>query len=743
MIDEAQSKPGRNLGDPITIGEFSDILEEIENQPVWRARADKEMDYYDGNQLDSELLQQQRARGIPPAVENVIQPAINALLGMEVKTRKDWRVSPDGDPAGQDVADALNYRLNQAERHSGADAACGEAFLPQAGVGIGWVEVRRESDPFKYPYKCNTVGRNEIWWDMKGRELDTSDWRWLVRKKWMHARIAAQTFPKHRTLIEQIDGRWQGEWDVSMDGGTGTGLHDSWETQRSWTREEQMWHDTVSRHVCVFELWYRRWVHATVLKSKDGRAVEYDPANPAHSAAIATGVVKVIKALVSKVRRAYFLGPHLLEDGPSPYKHRYFGYVPFFDSREDMTGIPYGRIKSMIFPQDSLNSAISKLRWGMSAVRTERTKGAIAMPDASFREQVSRVDADIVLNAEHMAQQGARFEVKRDFQLNDQQARLMDDARLSIERASGITSGMMGKTGTATSGLQEQTQVEQSTQSLAGLMDRFGRGRTMVGECLLSLIIEDIGRDQEEVIIEGDTVRPERRVTLNLPEVDPATGVQYLSNDVQRLRLKVALDDVPTTSSFRAQQLNVMGEAVKSMPANLQAAAAPFMVGLMDVPYRREFVEAIRAASAQESPEAIEKRIQQAVQDALAKAGNDLKAREVEIKERKADVEIKKMMAEAVQTGVASAFAAMQAGQVIATMPQVAPIADVVMQSAGYQRPNPAGADPNYPQPAVQANQLPPLAVGQNTSPTFPAVPEQPGQGMQGIETARTTDNMA
>jgi hypothetical protein len=194
------------------------------------------------------------------------------------------------------------------------------------------------------------------------------------------------------------------------------------------------------------------------------------------------------------------------------------------------------------------------------------------------------VDADIVLNADHMSQPGARFDVRRDFQLNDQQARMMDDARVSIERASGITSGMMGRTGTATSGLQEQTQVEQSTQSLAGLMDRFGRGRTMVGECLLSMIIEDIGRDQEEVIIEGDTVRPERRVMLNLPEVDPATGVQYLSNDVQRLRLKVALEDVPTTSSFRAQQLTTMGEAVKSMPPNMQAAVMPFMVGLMDLP---------------------------------------------------------------------------------------------------------------------------------------------------------------
>ena len=102
----------RNSGEPITLQEFTDWLGEMQNQPPFRARMDREMDYYDGNQLDSELLRKLAAVGIPPAVDNIIQSAINSLCGLEVKTRKDWRVTPDGDPSGQDVADAINYRLN-------------------------------------------------------------------------------------------------------------------------------------------------------------------------------------------------------------------------------------------------------------------------------------------------------------------------------------------------------------------------------------------------------------------------------------------------------------------------------------------------------------------------------------------------------------------------------------------------------------------------------------------------------
>jgi hypothetical protein len=278
---------------------------------------------------------------------------------------------------------------------------------------------------------------------------------------------------------------------------------------------------------------------------------------------------------------------------------------------------------------------------------------------------------------------------------------------------------------------------------------------------LLSFIIEDLASEEETVVIEGDAVRPERTVVLNKPELDPDTGVAYLSNDVQRTRMKVALEDVPSTSSFRAQQLTTMGEAVKSMPANMQAAVMPYMVGLMDLPYKREVVEAIRAAAQQESPEAVEQRIQQAVQDALAKSGNDMKAREVAIKERKADSEIQKLVSESVESGLRAAFAAMQGAQVVAQMPQVAPVADVLMANAGWRPPTPAGMDPNIPVPPGQivsgpaeelqegaehgadeeAREVQPLAAG-DTSPLTPANPAEPVSPMvgqnQGIETVRS-----
>ena len=745
--------------DTLSLEELTEIMHEIEEQPHWRHIADKEMDYADGNQLESDLLNRMKEIGIPPAVEDMIGPALLSVEGFELQTRTDWRVKANGDSGSDDVADALNFKLNQAERLSKADKACSDAFHGQIGCGLGWVEVKREQDPFKYPYRCVVVQRNEIHWDMKATESDLSDCRWLRRTRWVHPKRLIQAFPQHKELIETVGkhgGSWWMQADV-LDGGSSTGLNNAWLDARSWTISENYWYNSTSKELNIAEIWYRRWVRVPVLKFSDGRVVEYDSANAAHDLAIFHGIARVEQANISKVRRSYWLGPHCLYDGQTPYSHHYFPYVPFWGFREDNTGIPYGFVRRMKYSQDSINSGISKLRWGMSVTRVERTKGAVAMTDQQLRSQVARPDADIVLDAAHMARPGARFEIKRDYELSQQHFQLINDNRAAIERVSNITSGFQGKKGNATSGKQEQLQIEQSNQTLMKMMDNFRESRTLIGEHLLSMIVEDMGTGQQTVIIEGDAVREDRTVVINKPETDEL-GYPYVSNDVQRTRLKVVLDDVPSSTTFREQQLNALSEITKSLSAEIQTAVLPYVMALTDIPFKKDIIESIRQATQSQTPEQIQQQIQNAVKQALADAGNDIKLRELELKEKMAQFDMRFTQAKTVQTGVQSSYSAMQAGAQVAQMPQIATIADVVMQGAGYQRPNPMGDDPNFPtaeqtaamdirSPYVQGEgaQLGSeglVEVQQNTSPMSPPVPQQGGTGMQGIETARINDNL-
>ena len=733
--------------DALSQHEYNQIALEIEEQPTWRRTADKEMDYADGNQLDSDLLRKQQLLGIPPAVEDLIGPALLSIQGYETKTRTDWRVTASGETGGQDIADAINFKLNQAERESKADRACSDAFRGQIGCGIGFVEVAKESDPFKFPHRCSSIHRNEIHWDMKGIEPDLSDARWLRRQRWLAPDRVALVFPEQKELIMTC-GKHGSSWfdyAAAEDGGVSTGLQNAWNDGRAWTMQEDRWYNSSSKEICIAEVWYRRWVSIPVMKTPDGRVVEYDENNMDHNIAVGQGIAKVTYATVARVRRSYWLGSHRLHDGPTPYSHRHFPYVPFWGFREDSTNIPYGYVRGMKYAQDSLNSGNSKLRWGMSVVRVERTKGAVAMTDDQLRRQVARSDADILLDAEHMQRPGARFEVKRDYTLTDQHYKMLIDNRQAIQRVSTVTSGFMGKEGTATSGIQEQTQVEQSNQSLARVMDNFRFARSQVGELLMSMLVDEMGDQPQTIIIEGDAVKEDRAVQINKPETDEH-GFTYLSNDLQRTRLKVALEDVPSSNSYRGQQLNAMSEAVKSLPSEYQAASLPFMVSLMDVPFKRDFVQAIREVQQKQTPEQIQQQIEQGIQDGLVKAGHELKVRELELKERKGDSEIKNLDARSVQVGVQAAFSAMQAGSSVATNPAIAPIADEVMKGAGYTRPS-VGIDPDFPMPDAatlpqgqQGTGIPPVQT--NTSPVFPPVPSDGPSAMQGIETPSTADNL-
>lgn len=267
-------------------------------------------------------------------------------------------------------------------------------------------------------------------------------------------------------------------------------------------------------------------------------------------------------------------------------------FIDYYEAHNEDLRHYVKEMKERGYQQDSLNSGTAKLRWGLSAVRTTRTKGATSLTSAQLRKMVGRADADIELNADHMSKPGAMFKVERDFQLNAQQMQLLDNARAAIVRVGPASSGFMGKAGTATSGLQEQTQVDQSNQSLGRMMDMFRQGRALVGELLLSMIVEDIGDQEHTIVIEGDGVKADRTVVLNKPEVDE-DGSPYLSNDLQRIRLKVAMEEVPSTTTYRGQQLNAMSEAVKSLPDNYKAAIMPFMVSLMDVPFKKDVIEAI------------------------------------------------------------------------------------------------------------------------------------------------------
>lgn len=704
------------------------VLKEIQEQPPWRHQANREMDYFDGNQLDAAILQQMEASGIPPSIENLIAGTIKDITGMEEKNRTDFKVEPDGDIGDEEsdqVAKAIGYKLSKAERGSGADKACGDAYLPQAAVGIGWVEVSRQTDPFKFPYRCNAVHRNELFWDMLAKEPDLSDARWMLRKRWTDVAVAEMMFPGKKEMIKQAgENSWLGPDDVSLEstdaGDADTNLYQSWDIERGWMVEEQEWRLVEKGRVCLFELYTKEWSETLVLKMKGGRVVELDDQNESHLMAISLGAT-VEKAKISTIWKHFFLGPHKLHE--EAIEFRIWPYVRFVGELEDRTRIPYGVIRHLMYLQDEANARISKQQWLLTATTTIRTNGAVLMTDEVFRAEAGRPDADFKLDVAHMGMPGARFERSHNESLNEQQYKRLLDLRESIRNIGGISAAMSGDAKADNSGALSQM-VEQSAQGLARLNGNFAYSRMIVGDLLMTMIINDMGSSPERVVIKGNLLKQEQIVELNAPTIHEGTGQQILNNDVQRTKLKVALEEVPSTSSFRQQQLAALSEAFKASPPRYQAVMMPHMMDLANVPNKEEIIKAIIEINKNASltEETVEQRIKEAVDKARLEMMMELKSRDLDIREKKTDAEIEKMITEQVNNRIEAIYSAVQAGVQIATMPQAVPVADQVLRSAGGQDMDAAPIVAPPPQAIAQ----PIEPVQQNTSPMFPPRVQEP-----------------
>lgn len=614
------------------------FLWEIKHQPHWRREADRAADYYDGNQLSPDTVERLQERGQPPLITNLIKPTVDTVLGLEAKSRTDWRVRPEDDDAANDeLAEALSVKLKHAEIESRADRAISDAYAAQVKAGLGWVEIANEGDPFKCPYRVKYVHRREIFWDWRAEAPDLSDARYLIRRRWLELDQAIALMPQYATLFRMTTGGWAG-FDPLLE--QDSKLVQSWEIERDTRIAAVDWRDIQRMRICLYEVWYRKWVRGYVMQLPDGRTIEADFDNPKHNEAILSGYATVKQATFQKVRLAWYTGPHFLYDMPSPYKHKNFPYVPFFGHREDLTNVPYGLIRSMISPQDEINARKSKMLWSLNSRRVIADADSV-QDHARTMQEVARPDAYIILNKDRKPQ--SQFKVEPGGDLAAQQFQVMQEAKQEIAEASGIHKAMQGQASQATSGLAINSLVEQGTNTLAELNDNFRYARRLVGEMLFELVVQRLaGRPAQVVIGEG---KNKKVIPLNQITMDPTTGQMVTLNDVTKARVKIVLDEVPSTPTYRMHQLTMLTEITKSLPPQLQGYVIDFMIEATDMPKRHELADRLRKVVGIASPEEQDKMAQAQQQAQAAEMQMVMQERQAKMQETVAKAQ--KLMAEA------------------------------------------------------------------------------------------------
>lgn len=729
-------KPAHRLDNPALLKTFRKLQEwydqEMQRQAANRYQQALDCDYYDGLQWSEEDAQALMERNQAPLVFNEIKPTIDWIIGTERRTRIDFKIL-GREKSDNDSANAKTQLLKYLDDTNKAAFHRSYAFGDAVRAGLGWVELGLRGDPSEeLLYMRHESWRNMLY-DSNDLTRDLSEARYVFRWKYLDDDIAEAYFPDRLEVIRKavtdnfsVTGQDDEETFYLGSRVTAPGQDYAAASLGKYTpinHSALAWSNR--SRVKMIECWFRMPAMRTKFSSGALSGAMFDKSNPEHVAMVRAGASTFDK-FEMEIRCAIFTSAGLVWEGPSPYRHGRFPFVPVWCYRRQRDNAPYGAIRQIRDPQDDLNKRHSKAQWILSTNRVEMEEGAVDDIE-ELRQEVARPDAIIVKN------RGKELTISRDNKLAEEQLTLMDRDANHIRNVGGVTAENLGRQTNADSGKAIGLRQDQGSVITAEIFDNLRYAVQLQGEIELAMV-EQFYTMPKVVRVLGERGAAKYH---DINKIDPQTG--EVLNDITASLADYVVSEQDFKSSLRQAMFESLFDIVgrlAQMNPEVALNLLDLVVEMADLPNRDEFVSRIRKINGQRDPDVDPTpEEQQAQAEAEAKK---TEAEQLEVDRLRAELEnlkarTKDIIAAAVKKGTETAYAAMQAAQVIATMPAVAPIADNVMMEAGHQSPNPGGDDPNFPVPT--AAMQPQIDFPTNTSPMLPATA---GVGeMAGIETQR------
>lgn len=651
------------------------FLTEAHRQATNRQRMAKCEAYYDSEQwayLDAQTLKE---RGQDPVVYNEIKPTIDWLMGTERRVRVDFVVMAE-DSSGETEEDAEaadedahnktkllkwldDSNLAPFERSWAAE----DAFK----AGIGWIEVGLRGDRTGAPVYQGAESWRNILWDSQAQKRDLSDARYLFRIKVVDLDVALAIFPDKKDALErcvQTGDTLQvfSEWFGGL-GGLITGLDafNSLDDPLDYMTSKPVDMFNARKRVLLLECWSRDPVPRRPGADGLGDPVQF------------------------RVNVAIMTEHDTLVEGPSPYKHDRFPFIPVWAYRNRRTGLPYSPIWPLIGPQDGLNKRMSKSLFEANANQWEIEAGAVdesAMGIEELRDELN--DPNGMAVWAQGALSGQKVRKVEHAGKSSEQLMLAERDVVTIRSMSGVTGENRGERTNAVSGKAVLAKQDQGSLLTAELFDNQLLARKLEGDITLSVAEQGMAAPRVIPVVGG---KPGERIRINQPQDDGT----YL-NDITARRAKFVVGEQAWKQSYAEAAF----ESLLEVLSQLAPAAPQAVINLLDLvfdmhptlPRKRAIVQRLRSINGQTDPDSRptpEQEAAAAEKQAIAKAQFEAQMAKLIADVQEAQAKGAKLRSEAVAARLTSIYEAAQAATVIAGMPEVAPVADELLKTAGFE----------------------------------------------------------
>ena len=166
-----------------------------------RQEAEKARDYYDGRQLTADEIKTLKKRKQPIVIENLIQPKIDYLCGLERQTRTDPKAYPRT-AAHEDDANAATDAMRYVADDQRIDIKRSAVFQNMLVEGYGGVAVTAQKTRGGIDPKITHIAWDRLFFDPHSMRPDFSDAEYLGFVTWMDANAAKIMWPDSAKIIE-------------------------------------------------------------------------------------------------------------------------------------------------------------------------------------------------------------------------------------------------------------------------------------------------------------------------------------------------------------------------------------------------------------------------------------------------------------------------------------------------------------------------------------------------------------
>jgi hypothetical protein len=551
-------------------------------------RVCKDFDYYDGFQYTEEERNEIEGRNQPVITFNRVKPSIDMFCGVEARSRIDMRFVARGqndEPTGRLFSYADKYVRDQ----NGTEYEISDAFKGMVIGGLWWVEQGLDPDPTKEEIFERAVDWRDLRFDPRSKRYDLSDARYMFRSRWLDVDEAITLFPEFETELMMAAGlempesspqRPEKTWENDRPG-IGSMSWDSDGERYGWRADE--WQDKDRNRVMVTECWYYEPVTRSFIKDPtSGMVWEFDPDNPSEDVVMfmANNQVEVIEAPHKKMKVAFFAGPNILADDPSPYAHNRFPFVPFWGFRNHRTGEFYGVVRNMIDPQDMVNKNFNKMMHILGTVQLWLEQGA-AEDINQLAEDASDPGAVLKLAP------GGLAKVRREN--NDDRAmihrQVMEMANVLLGENTGAADEMMGRQSNADSGYAIELRQNQGSAIMGGAMfQNHRRSMKLLAENRIALIQQRY-KGLKLISITDDAGIPQDLV-LNNGE----------SNVIPRTKVDVVIDEQAYRTTVRQAFAEQLMQLVSRLPEPIVMEMLDVVIEMSDPPMKDMVLQRVRQA---------------------------------------------------------------------------------------------------------------------------------------------------